>query len=557
MKPSEPKTWYLWALAAAVLPNLALSFTETLPWWGRIINIILPLGCWGLVLTASRRLGLTILCLLPLFIINAWEIVLLALYGRSVIAVDMFLNLLTTNASEVGELLGNLWVTMLLIIACYVPPLVGAIRMLIKHSSLPSQFRRIMAIASGTTAAIGAIALAISALLSPALHPFHDIYPLNGFDNLRRAIIHSRKLARYPLTSANFSFNATPAPNAPDSCIIVLVIGETSRSDRWQLNGYQRPTTPLLSARKNAGEALTSFSRTLSESNTTHKSVPLLLSHLNAASYGDSIYHVKSLITAFKEAGFSSAFLSNQRYNGSFIDHFAFEADTTLFVKEQLDPTREDTHLNEIYSTAFLAPNSPKHLLVIHTYGSHFSYRDRYSTPFFTPDQYPSASANYRPQLNNAYDNTIRATDQVLDNIIAALAKDPRPAVLLYVADHGEDIFDDSRHLFLHASPFPSFFQVEVPLIIWLSPAYNAAHPLTLPAISANSRKRVSSSESVFHTLLQLADIVSPRHQPDLSVASPTYRQPSSPQYLNDHNEALPLTKAGFQSQDIKLLQEY
>ncbi len=35
----------------------------------------------------------------------AFQLVLLYLYGRSVIAVDMFLNLVTTNPDEVNELL--------------------------------------------------------------------------------------------------------------------------------------------------------------------------------------------------------------------------------------------------------------------------------------------------------------------------------------------------------------------------------------------------------------------------------------------------------------------
>ena len=39
---------------------------------------------------------------------GAFQIVLLYLFGQSIIAVDMFLNLATTNSSEAMELLGNL-----------------------------------------------------------------------------------------------------------------------------------------------------------------------------------------------------------------------------------------------------------------------------------------------------------------------------------------------------------------------------------------------------------------------------------------------------------------
>ena len=60
--------------------------------------------------------------------------------------------------------------------------------------------------------------------------------------------------------------------------IYVVVVGETSRADNWQLYGYDRATNPRLSER----EDLIVFRRPLSESNTTHKSVPMLLSPLNA-----------------------------------------------------------------------------------------------------------------------------------------------------------------------------------------------------------------------------------------------------------------------------------
>ena len=57
------------------------------------------------------------------------------------------------------------------------------------------------------------------------------------------------------------------------------------------------------------------------------------MSDATACNY-DSIYHQKGIITAFKEAGFRTAFFSNQRYNHSFIDFFGMEADTYDFIKE-------------------------------------------------------------------------------------------------------------------------------------------------------------------------------------------------------------------------------
>ena len=121
-----------------------------------------------------------------------------------------------------------------------------------------------------------------------------------------------------------------------------MVVGETSRALNWSLYDYDRDTNPELSKI----EGVTSFCHVLTESNTTHKSVPMLLSPVSAQNF-DSIYYRKSIITAFKEAGFQTAFFSNQRYNHSFIDFFGMEADTYDFIKEdsqdsQYNPSDDD-----------------------------------------------------------------------------------------------------------------------------------------------------------------------------------------------------------------------
>ena len=68
-------------------------------------------------------------------------------------------------------------------------------------------------------------------------------------------------------------------------------------------------------------EGVVTFTDVLTQSNTTHKSVPMLLSAASAEDY-DCLYRQKGIITAFKEAGFHTAFFSNQLPNHSFIVFF-------------------------------------------------------------------------------------------------------------------------------------------------------------------------------------------------------------------------------------------
>ena len=55
---------------------------------------------------------------------GAFQIVLLYLFGQSVIAVDMFLNLVTTNPGEALELLDNLIPAIIIVVLLYIPALV-------------------------------------------------------------------------------------------------------------------------------------------------------------------------------------------------------------------------------------------------------------------------------------------------------------------------------------------------------------------------------------------------------------------------------------------------
>lgn len=129
-------------------------------------------------------------------------------------------------------------------------------------------------------------------------------------------------------------------------------------------------------------------------------------------------------------------------------------------------------------------------------------------------------------------------------------------SALLYTADHGENIYDDHRQLFLHASPIPSYYELHVPFAVWTSDAYRHAYPDIIETLHRNADAQAESSVSTFHTLLHIAGISSPRLQPDKSLASPTYHC-SPRRYLNDHNEAVTLRRAGLTATDLTLLKKW
>lgn len=540
----------MWALPAVlIVPNVALAFTEylyTTP--QRLANVLLPLGIYMLLAGCWKKIGVTAMVAFPLMVLCAFQIVLLYLYGESIIAVDMYLNVVTTNAGEVGELLGNLMPAIAAVCILYIPPLVAGIVLTARHRAVDIAHRKPMLVAGGIVAALGIVAFAAAYTSRSMYHPEQRLFPVNVCANIVTAVERTEASNSYFITSNDFAFHSEPT--AADSAeIIVLVIGETSRACNWELAGYPRHTNPQLSNRS----GITFFSRALSESNTTHKSVPLLMSHLSSDCFGDSIYCVKGIADAFAEAGFSTAWISNQQRNGSLIDFFGSQADTVCFI------TDDGIAHHDIEAVRLLADNvdnaGGRLFAAVHTYGSHFNYRDRIPAGFgmYFPDDASEAERDNRPQLVNAYDNTIIYTDMVLDSIMDVLEATGRPAALMYLADHGEDIFDDSRNRFLHASPTPTYYQLHVPVLVWLSPEYIRRHPNLPQALAANSHLPVSSSRCAFHTLVQLAGLTMPLYDCTASLASESYT-PQPPVFLNDYNEAVPLAGSGMRPQDFEQL---
>lgn len=530
-----------------IVPNIVLDITEiqyTITTC--IANVLLPLGVYWLATSLHRRAATAVLLLIPFMVLAAFQIVLIFLYGESIIAIDMFLNVVTTNFNEATELLGNLTSAIITVCVLYAPPIIAAIFASVKHIESSVCQRQVVRYTGAVTTVFGAIALAL-ATMSPTFAIDRQIFPINVISNMVSAYDRTIQTNRYFETSADFSFDAEITDSiAPD--IVVLVIGETSRTDNWQLGGYGRHTNPRLSKR----EGLVFFNRAISESNTTHKSVPLLMSHLDADAFGDSIFCTKGVIDAFDEAGFSTAWFSNQRRNGALIDFFGMAADSVKFITDDRS-AHYDMELCELLHDFWADNVREKSFVVLHTYGSHFNYRDRYPEAYrvYDNDSYIDASALCRDELINAYDNTIVYTDAVVDSIISIVEASDRSAAVLYLSDHGEDVFDDYRGRFLHASPTPTFEQVHVPMIVWLSQQYSAANPEIVSALNGNVNKNVSSSRSVFHTLLSLAHISSPKYRAEASLCDSAFVEPTRV-YLTDYNEAVALPESGMRDIDFE-----
>ena len=565
-KVSSGQFLYAYAVVALLLPNIALCYTECLTPWACGVNVLLPLSLYMLFFSAAKRPGKMIWWAFIFVFFAAFQLVLLYLFGTGVIAVDMFLNLVTTNPGEAMELLDNLAPAVVGVFVVYLPLLILGGVNIRRDSRLSVSFQQRVRHWAMQIGAIGLFCLLASYLMVDDYRMRNQLYPVNICYNLYLAFERNAASENYKEVSRNFKFDARSEHSATAPEVYVMVVGETARAHNFSLYGYPRNTNPLLS--KTPG--IKAFPNVTTQSNTTHKSVPMLLSAASAEDF-ERLFHEKGILAAFKEAGFHTVFISNQLPNHSFIDFLGEQADEHYFLKKEdaLQGNHYDEDLlqklDEILPKADASSSAHYHyryrklFVVLHSYGSHFNYQERYprSFAYFKPDSRSEAKPENRRDLLNAYDNTIRYTDYILHGIIERLQKwegvqtktdgvyDQPTSAMLYTSDHGENIFDDDRHLFLHAAPKASDYELHVPFIIWTSEGFSKQYPDILKALGENRSKQVQSSLSAFHTMLGIGGILTRYRLDEYSVASGKYH-PTKLLYLDDHDEAIPQEDAKF-----------
>lgn len=560
---SRPQNTYYWVIIIILLlPNVFLSWSADLSMAGRLLNIIFPLGLWMFIFALGKRPGKTLIipwCLM--LVVNSVQLVLLTIFEGAVISVDLLLSLFSASGDEAGELLGGLIlpiIGVLIILICVITTAVWSWR---SRQILDLRFRRYMSVIA-LALMLFSVPLAALANHLQARHTIRgDVYPLNVFYNIYIAASKLSQLAHLDETSGRHSYHATSERPESEREIYVFVIGETSRAYSYQLYGYHRETNPLLTKRDSS--QLVAFRDVLTQSNTTSKSVPILLSPADAEDI-KRLPNVRGIFTALKEAGFHTVFISNQPENRSFLDHFAYEADEHYRIRDILKAQRSLMDTRPIYDGDMLPfldkalhEKYRKLFIVLHEYGEHWSYPDRYPKEFsyFKDDKALGASPRERVRLTNAYDNAIRYNDYFLNEVIKRLEAIPdATTAMYYTADHGEDVYDDARDRILHSSPTVSYYQLHVPAILWMSDNYRKNYPTIAQAAYLNATKAATSRSNI-HTLLTLSGVRTPERRDSLSLLSPLFKE-GIRSYLNDRYESVPLAEMVTQKEDLQMWQK-
>ena len=302
--------------------------------------------------------------------------------------------------------------------------------------------------------------------------------------------------------------------------MIILVIGETARADRFSLNGYSKETNPLLKK-----EDLVSFTNMSSCGTSTAHSVPCMFSIFPKDDYsykkGASTKNVLDVLKNTQDVAIL------WRDNNSDSKGVALRVDY-----EDYRSPNKNTICNEdecrdegmlVGLEDYIEKNKDKDILIVlHQMGNHGpAYYKRYPKEFekFTPVCKTNQLQNCtKEEISNAYDNAILYTDYFLSKTINFLKKysNTHETAMLYVSDHGESLGENG--IYLHGMPYAIApkEQTHVASVIWLGEG-QMEYEYDRSKIKANKDKEYSH-DNLFDTLLGMFEVETEVYKKELNI---------------------------------------
>lgn len=258
-------------------------------------------------------------------------------------------------------------------------------------------------------------------------------------------------------------FNVTPSSikeiattikleKRPKKSLVIMVVGEAARGERFSLNGYSKKTNPLLEK-----ENLVNFSKMYSCGTSTAISVPCMFSFYTKNDYSDKkARYTQNVLDILKKAGVKVLWRDNNSDSKGVALRVGYENFKTPSKNKVCDTECRD--IGMLKNLDKTIQKDKNNLIILHQMGNHGpAYYKRYPKEFekFTPvcksNQFEKCT---KEEVSNAYDNAILYTDFFLSNAINFLKnyKDTFDVSLVYISDHGESLGENG--LYLHGLPY-------------------------------------------------------------------------------------------------------
>ena len=380
-----------------------------------------------------------------------------------------------------------------------------------------------------------ALSLLAIALMAMAFGGFYASFlrahkPLRSYANPAYPLLASLKFAGKANQAAASMKLAAVAPDARISErdrhreLIILVIGETARADRFSINGYARDTTPRL--REANAISLPDFR---SCGTSTAISVPCMFSPRGMARFDPKkAAEEENLLDILQRAGVNVLWLDNNSDSKGIALRVPYRDYKSPRINTVCDTECRDEGMLVPLQDYIDSHPAGDIVIVLHQMGNHGpAYYKRY----------PQAFEKFRPvckskdlnqcrqeEIGNAYDNAILYTDHFLGKAIELLKRNDAKfeTALLYLSDHGESLGEGG--VYLHGLPraIAPDSQVHVPAILWFGSGFDE---LDLSALMRKRHQRFTH-DHLFHTVLGFLEIRTGFYKPELDILDGCRKEP-------------------------------
>ena len=452
-----------------------------------VIMLVLNFMMTYLVMFVLRAVGRALLAVLSL--INATAVYFIYTYNVIIDATTIE-NVFNTRYSEASGFFS--WSLWLFILACgVVPALFCLLQPVVRGKA-----RRLGIVCGGSLAvvlAVGALNIGQTLWISQ-----HDT-ELGGLLQPWSYLVNTGRVMSFSQDEQAVEIKLPDGKITDrEKTVVVLVIGESARKANFQLYGYARDTNPLLSKRAglkvyqatSCATYTTAGTKAILEPQDSGDLYELLPNYAyrtgvdvswRTSNWGEPPIHVPEYLTN-EELG--------EQYPG---ENVYYDAILQKGLRQRIESSQKD-----------------KVLIVLHTSTSHGpKYANKYPKEF---EVYRPVAQNVEEgeknvgMLVNAYDNTIRYTDYLLDSLITTLGSMSEwHSAMIFISDHGESLGENK--MFMHGLPMKLApkVQYEIPFLVWVSEGFRDYKPeQDLPA--------VLEQHYIFHSVLNLLSIQSPAY---------------------------------------------
>lgn len=270
-----------------------------------------------------------------------------------------------------------------------------------------------------------------------------------------KGLVDSLKFSETINQASASSWTEVEASN-DSSNLLIIGLGESLRADHLGIYGYRRNTTPLLSALK---QDLYIYKNAYSGGPNTWTSIPSMFTKFNKKPQLS-----KSIISLANDAGYETYWLSNQSKVGNWVfsvSSIALQSKYAFFTTNgsKHEIKYDSELLPKLISILKNRDVNDKTLIVLHFYGSHMYFKDRYPKKY---SKYHGGDSGLEKDINE-YDNSVLFTDYILSQVLKI--SNEYNAKFIYMSDHGLGNTNGDLALKHDVRNKPEIDSMHVPLI--------------------------------------------------------------------------------------------